>query len=381
MNKQSCWKLMPVNGYDIFAIESYLERMAEQGLLFSMTAGPLTLYCHDEAKTLQFHLEPMIDKSEADTELNALYEDAGWWYLGTFRNNYFVFATENPEAKAYTDPDSLDYVLKRFSKQKLISGLGLLAFNFFLLSLYHRGWPDSWIYLQYFTMETISKYPVLPLLLSILGLVFLDLYYLLGFLCLLRFRAGKAANKASRSGWLLTVGILILIPVVINTFQLFSGLDYRPIDLEDSNFVTLSEIEGPEFRLTGNRMYNMDYISHGGTLLDPENWYFQQYGTFSNRDGGSNINDVPRLILSINRYPMKALAEKRAQEWRAYRVMEEEYQSLSPVGGLEEIHLLQSDERSYLILRQGGTVLRVEYQGDKNLSKFVERFAQMLQDL
>ena len=29
MNKKSCWKLMPVNGYDIFAIESYLERMAE----------------------------------------------------------------------------------------------------------------------------------------------------------------------------------------------------------------------------------------------------------------------------------------------------------------------------------------------------------------
>jgi len=61
--------------------------------------------------------------------------------------------------------------------------------------------------------------------------------------------------------------------------------------------------------------------------------------------------------------------------------MEEDYQSLSPVGGLEEIHLLQSDERSYLILRQGGTVLRAEYQGDKNLSKFLQRFAEMLQEL
>ena len=381
MSKKSCWRFMPVNGYDISAIEGYLECMAAQGLLFSMTAGPLTLFCREESKTLQFHLEPMLDKAEADTELNALYEDAGWQYLGMFRNNYFVFATENLEAKAYTDPESLDYVLKRFSRQKLLSGLGLLALNFFMLSLYHRGWPGSSIYLQYFPMETISKYPVLPLLLSILGLVFLDLYYLLGLLCLLRFRVGKTANKVSRSGWLLTVGILILIPVVVNTIQLFTGLDYRPIDLEDSNFVTLSEIEGPEFRLTGDNMFNMDYISHGGTLLDPESWYFRQYGAFSHRDSGLNINDVPRLVLSINRYPTKVLAQKRAQEWRTYRVMEEEYQSLSSVGGLEEIYLLRGDEISYLILRRGGTVLRAEYQGDKDLSKFLERFAEMLQDL
>ena len=283
MSKKSCWKFIPVNGYDISAIERYLERMAEQGLLYSMTAGPLTLLCREEPQVLQFHLEPILSKVEEDTELNALYEDAGWRYLGMFRNNYFVFATENLEAKAHTDPEALDYVLKRFFKQKLLSGLGLLALNFFLLSLYRRGWPGGigWVYLQYFPVETISKYPVLPLLLSVMGLVLLDLSYLLGMLCLRRCRAGKRAVGGSRSGWLLAVGILVLIPVVLNTIALFSGLDYRPFDLADSNFVTLSEIEGPEFRLTGDNMYNMDYISHGGTLLDPEYWYFRQYGTYS----------------------------------------------------------------------------------------------------
>ncbi|MFZ7101512.1 MAG: DUF2812 domain-containing protein [Peptococcaceae bacterium] len=383
MSKKSCWKLMQVNGYDISAIERYLERMAAQGLLFSMTAGPLTLFCREEPKALQFHLEPILTKAEEDPELNALYEDAGWQYLGMFRNNYFVFVTENLEAEAHTDPEALDYVLKRFSKQKLLSGLGLLALNFFLLSLYHRGWPGSigWVYLQYFPVETISRYPVLPLLLSVLGLVLLDLYYLLGLLCLRRCRAGKTAGRVSRSGWLLAVGIVILIPVVLNSIQLFFGLDYRSFDLADSNFVTLSEIEGPEFHLTGDNMYNMNYISHGGTLLDPENWFFRQYGAFSHYDGGIDINDVPHLILSIIRYPLDALAQKRVQEWCAYRVMEEQYQKLPPVGGLEEIYLLQAGEISYLVLRRGGTVLRAEYQGDKDLSEFLERFAQMLQDL
>jgi hypothetical protein len=106
------------------------------------------------------------------------------------------------------------------------------------------------------------------------------------------------------------VGILILIPVALNTIQLFSGLDYRPFDLADSNFVTLSEIEGPEFRLTGDSMHNMDYISHGGTVLGPENWYFRQYGAYSHVAGGIDMNEVPHLILSIARYPMDALARK-----------------------------------------------------------------------
>ncbi len=383
MSKKSCWKLIPVNGYDISAIERYLEQMAAKGLLFSMTVGPLTQFYCEEPKTLQVHLEPILGKAEADAELNALYEDAGWKYLGMFRSSYFVFATENLEAKAHTDPEALDYVLKRFFKHKLLSGLGLLALNFFLLAFYHRGWPGSfgWADLQYFPVETISKYPVLPFSLSLLGLVLLDFSYLLGLLCLRRCRAGKSASRVSRSGWLLAVGIPILIPVALNTVQMFSGLDYRPFDLADSNFVTLSEIEGPEFRPTGDYMHNMDYISHGGTLLAPESWYFRQYGAYSHFDGGIDINDVPHLILSITRYPIDVLAQKRAREWCSYRTEAEQYENLPPVGGLDEIYLLRDGEKSYLVLRRGGTVLRADYQGEKDLSEYLERFAQMLQDL
>ena len=383
MSKKSCWKLIPNNGYDISAIERYLERMAAQGFLFSMTAGPLTLFCREEPKALQFHLEPMLGRAEDNPELNALYEDAGWQYLGMFRSNYFVFVTENLAAEAHTDPESMDYVLKRFSKQKLLSGLGLLALNFFLLSLYHRGWPGSigWVYLQYFPVETISKYPVLPLLLSVVGLLLLDLSYLLGLLCLRRCRAGKNESRVSNSGLILAIGILILIPVAVNTIQLFSGLDYRPFDLADSNFVTLSEIEGSDFRLTGDTMMNMEYISHDGTLLSPENWYFRQYGAYSHFDGGIDINDVPYLILSISRYPLDSLAEKRAQEWCTYRVEDKNYHNLLPVDGLDEAYLLQGNEKCYLVLRQGRTVLHVDYQGEQDLSKLLKRFTQMMQAL
>ena len=85
--------------------------------------------------------------------------------------------------------------------------------------------------------------------------------------------------------------------------------------------------------------------------------------------------------MSISRYPVEVMAEKRVQEWCAYRAVEEKYHNLPPVGGLEEIYLLQDGEINYLVLRQGRIVLRGEYQGDQDLSEFLERFAQMMQDL
>lgn len=240
-----------------------------------------------------------------------------------------------------------------------------MALNFFLLALYCDGWPGSvgWNYFRYFPVETMSNRSVLPLLLSMLGLLLLDLSYVIGLLCLCRYRRGKEAAKATRSGWLLTAGVVILLPVLLNTIQLFSGLDYRPFDLEGSGFVTLSEIEGPDFRLTGDSMTNMDYISHGGTVLSPAYWYFQQYGSYSHFDGGVDINEVPHLILSAFRYPMKAMAEKRVREWCNYRYSYSDtaYEALTSIGGLDEGYLLRSGEESYLVLRLGTLVLRADY--------------------
>ena len=38
------FRLCPVGGYDIPALEIWLEKMAGKGLVFDCTAGPLTLF-------------------------------------------------------------------------------------------------------------------------------------------------------------------------------------------------------------------------------------------------------------------------------------------------------------------------------------------------
>lgn len=117
------FRLCPVGGYDIPALEIWLEKMAGKGLVFDCTAGPLTLFARQEPAPLRFHLEPAHNKTDQeDPELTDLFRAAGWSYLGIFRKNFFVFATADRAAQAHTDPDVLDYAIRRFFKQKLLGG-------------------------------------------------------------------------------------------------------------------------------------------------------------------------------------------------------------------------------------------------------------------
>ena len=126
---------------------------------------------------------------EGNSELNALYEEAGWKYLGMFRGSSFVFSTRDLQAQAHTDPETLSYALKRFFRQKLAAGAGLLCLNCVLLAFFWRGrFSDSWNWLRRFPLETISRYNLLPLSLSAAGLFLADLSYLLGLRQLWRHR-------------------------------------------------------------------------------------------------------------------------------------------------------------------------------------------------
>lgn len=386
-----CWRITPVNGYDIEALEGWLADMAAKGLCFSMTAGPITLFERIEPEQVQIHLEPIQGPVEDNSELNALYKEAGWKYLGMFRNSFFVFSTWDLRAQAHTDPETLSYALKRFTRQKLVAGAGLLCLNFVLLAFFWRGrFSDSWNWLRWFPLETISRYNLLPLSLSAAGLFLADLSYLLGLRQLWRHRKAVHAGvlpstkRRAASGWLLAAAILFLLPVGAELATYFFGMSYRPYDLEGSGFVTLDEIEGSDFQLTGDAMYNMDYISHSDTPLEPESWYFQQYGAFSHYDGGIELNEVPRLELRAKRYCLTALTKQQVDEWTRthdYSYSHDGYQALPPVLGVDQVLAARGEAGMSLILRDGNTVLRADYRGAKDLTDYLDRFAEMLEEL
>ena len=391
-------RVTPVAGFDIPELERWLAAMSKKGLRFSMTAGLLTVFKRAEQRTVQIHLEPIRGAVEDDPELNALYDDAGWQYWGIFRGSFYVFASDDLTAQAHTDMETHEYALKRFFRGKAIGGALLALANALLLGLYQRSapWKIDWTWLRYFPVETFSNKPVLPFLLAALGLLLIDLSYLLGLCRLLRYRKairnGTVPNRHRKVGWLSAIGSVILIPVLINSVQLLSGANYRPYDLVGSGFITLADIEGSDLRLSHDAFYNMDYIAHEGTLLDAESWYFQQYAAFGVDD---SPNDVPRLEITVTRYPWNALAEMRMAELgrqkfdnsgddQRFDVLDECL--YAKWEGWTHTSEMTGETRAFLpggilALRQGNTVLFANYYGEQDLSEHMEQFARMLINL
>lgn len=385
-------KITPVNKYDIPGLEGWLERQAARGLMFDMTAGPLVSFSRQEPAALRFHLEPAPNRpDQTDPELNDLYEQAGWQYLGLFRSSFAVFVTEDPEAQAHTDPETWDYALKRFLRGKLLGGIGLAILNFVLHSFF---WSNIFnlFHLRYFWAEALAG-GFLRWVLTALGLGLADIAYLHGLAILWRLHRRvkhglpmTPAPGSRASGALSALSIVLLSLVAVEFVFLLTTRGYFPYDLAGSNFVTLTEIEGEDFRLTGDRMHNMDYISHGDTPLTPEHWYFQQWGSSRVFSEGGSLDDIPHLEIDITRYLLPAVAERRVFEWQSWGG-QENYQTLEPAYGLDEISIYRFLSRrekipcTCLILRRGGAVLRVEYCGEQDLTRFLPRFAQMLEQL
>ena len=390
---KTAWRITPVNGYDIPGLEGWLEKQAARGLIFSMTAGIFTLFQKSEPRSLRFHLEPAPNKPDGtDPELNALYEEAGWRYLGLFRSSFAVFVTENPDARAHTDPEIWSYALGRFLRRKLLVGVGLLALNFMGLESFRFLAELSWSDLRWFPIEMISTRPLLASVLSVLGLVLVDLSWLLGLVSLYRYRktvsAGKAPPRHTRGGGLLAVGVLLLALALADLLWQVADVGYRPI-LEEAGAVTLTDIEGADFPLSSDPLVSMDYASHRAGLLMPERWRYWQSGRFRWNEDGSKDREVPRLSVEIYRYPLPWLAGKMTEEQSRIHWDGGEYQPLSPACGLDEI-LISHDsfdpERdaypgTRLVLRRRNTVLLAEYRGNRDLEQLLPRFAGMMEQL
>lgn len=391
-------RITPAGGYDIPALEKWLEKMAAKGLQFALTMGPLTIFEQTEPSQVQVHLEPARQKTDQeDPELTALYEAAGWTYLGYFRKNFFVFSTPDRDALAHTDPETLGYALKRFFRQKLLGGLGLLLGNLFLLAAYWQHIPlhnspwDFLLSLRYSWAKWLSA-PLIPFLFALIGLFFADLSYLLGLYTLARLRKRlknglplTPAPVSRFSGAALTVGTVFLALTLTAYLSYLLDLGYQPVSLEESKCVTLAELEGEDFRLSGDRFYAMDFVSHGDYLFEAETWYFRQYGSFSHYDGGIDINDVPRLEITAYRYVLPFAAREIAREW-SFSATYGDYASPPPSHGFDQILYARGENvrgkpGMYLILVRGRTALRAEYQGKADLTQYLDRFAEMMDHL
>ncbi len=375
------WRITPVGAFDIPALERWLEKLAAKGLYFSATLGFLACFDAGEPAEVRIHLEPLMSGTDTeDSELRGIYESAGWRFLGQWGGGFSVYLNDDPKAEAYTDAEALDYSLKSLIKRRLVAGVGLAIVNFMLLSLYWNALPLGLMDLRYFPYESMSDSAFFPFVLGAVGFFFVDLAYLINLALLVRYRARGAAGRQIRIGWLRVLGTLFLLPVIVNTVYIFFGREYDPYPLENSGFVTLTEIEGDDFRLSGDTMFNMDFISHHDAPLSAETWYFQQYGSF--RQPGVIPNDTPCLEIRIARYLIPGFASGRAEEYtRIGWYGLGELQGVEPDCGFDEVYLSRGELGSRLVLVRGNTWIYVKYVGQKNLLDFLPSFERMAEAL
>lgn len=96
---------------------------------------------------------------------------------------------------------------------------------------------------------------------------------------------------------------------------------------------------------------------------------------------------MPHLKIDATRYLLPQTARRQVVEWSSFHSYGDgTYETLGPAYGLDEILLSQGENYAgehgtYLILRKGSLVLRADYKGNKDLTEFLPRFAEMMENL
>lgn len=149
-------KIIPVELFDMAGLEHWLSDMAAQGLhLVKLNHDTARFRQGEPVSGVRFGLE-ITGVADIDRERNAAYQEAGWTYVTTLRNLYYVYRTERADAPPlHTDPvtqsETLTPLIRRTRRSRLFLTLWLLfCFRPTLVKLI----TQPWVMEQYVVLET-----------------------------------------------------------------------------------------------------------------------------------------------------------------------------------------------------------------------------------
>jgi len=425
-------KLVPVNGYDMVGLKTWLEQMAEQGLQYVYALGPIAQFRKTECKAVKLHLEPAREGTEKEQrDVADLYAGAGWTCWGNFKYTFYVFATEEPEAVSHTEPEVLEYALRKLCRKLYVrcavalTALAVLSWwlwkefaDFFFLNFEFRSAP------LYTLMTTGKPYWVLPLLPALLLLVLSMMRGIPNvYRAIFLLHSGERETTASvlRGGGWLKAACLCLVMV-----PLFWGFQVRyegSVGLDELNgsasYVRLEELEtAPGF--SASDFMNRNYAGIRSHILIPVQYDSHEWGGYHVTEHTEKLeNGVTVTTYSSQPYYLKThflqcrtqgLAERifRGQDhWFYFRngtqmnypgfdeliVNLERSGENIPLGGSLSLRVEGSEtdipvdlsikdmNRWNLYGRTGEKVLFVEYRGSGDLRDFLPDFAEMMKKL
>ena len=209
-------RVIPFESCDIPAIQSWLEDMAEKGLLFRECGMFFARFEKAEPRNMRYRLD-FCDVVACDIpeEKKELYEQSGWNVVGDFKNDCVVICTDDPDApEIYTDPELLIKPLKSIISKYRIYLAALCVM--LLAALAHCGLPDAVRVIRF--LCNITK-PFFAAALILLALLIVEIIFGAARLIKLKAMARRIKNGADipsgEKGAFRRVVGKVLIPLAI----------------------------------------------------------------------------------------------------------------------------------------------------------------------
>lgn len=376
-------KLAPACGFDLPAMESWLEDMAAEGFFLESFSNSLVFarFRKGEPKKLTYRIDL---KEYCDTQpppkMWEMYEEFGWQFVTHYRTKGFIFCTaeENP-TELHTDPIAQSAGIRSIYEGSRKMYLAMLIISFLLTVAFAiKVWRDlaGWIILP------ISQFWGLPELMLLVALI----------ASLMELRFIKKEKERLELGipmkhckdyhpylkkqkfWLC---YSILIPLgifVFGTAGIFqSTTQEKPPVTSVASDIPYLPLDG----LTDAENITYSTVHYENTLLAPQ--YFDIYEQSKKAWLRVEYLEVRPDFLAEQAYlPFGANGQLQKSAFIPSGYMADETIIL-PTETCDDIRYFRNETRQMLMLRKGNHLLKVRYGGPAKLKDHAEDFATLLQ--
>lgn len=247
-------RLKPVSSYRIGVTESWLNYMANKGLILETMGKNRATFKKDEPKNINYRIEISEDKDGLGEEKIRQYKNCGWTYITSYEVfHFFASSNELNTTEVYIIPEehgkALNLYCKKYMKQNLTL-IGMLLLIFLVSCLFSLGKFYSFLVnLDYFNLIYIAI------------VIFFFMYEFIEILHLRKLSKdlSKGVPVNHNMPWrgtsiiysllygisTIIIPLIIIIPLFLNFTNYGDGIDL-PSDTSSLPVITLKDIETKE---------------------------------------------------------------------------------------------------------------------------------------
>ncbi len=375
-------RLIPVNMYDITAMEQWFTQMGEEGLILKSFSGRKAVFQDDYCQKIKYKIIPTVYEEDGPSrEMKELFEEEGWHYVATYQKLLFVFSNESEYPKpipfSREDEQAIYKELRRKIQRSVI--FSMLA----LLTL--MGMQLFFLYLKWDAYALGKTYDsgVVYLFAFLINLIGARREYHSNILLKRKLESFDLpeemdspfmpTTKWFRVEFLLTGLMFAFMFAPVITMMRNSESDVL-IDQSDIPFsyVSLEELETAE----PNREYYNDftYVDTKTSILVPVQYELEQDGNAIYESDGVRERDEVHLSLSYYETKYRFLGNQLLQ-----KLMEPKDVIKIEQEGLDEAWLEENTEYKKIFLLKDNRILVIKYRGHADISSHLKSFSKTLQ--